>query len=326
MQQNNQTYFQRALADAHHIKWVATDYLESLVLQYPWFAKAQQLLAKKYQIEESEKFNHQLQRAALHSIDRKELFVLIEQTDIAIDNPVNIVEQKPEAALTVIAELPTIAMEQPAAIAKPFEPIVLDFKMNNQLQDTFQNKTLEPLSMIHIRVAEEIIGPIETKKTDDILATIAAAEIPAIKINLPAETDHINMEQDTNLPADSVQAPKSFNAWLHQFSKGSTINQDAALNKKTADNLKVAKALMNEFIGNDEEDSEPDDLKVNLAELMSFSMQRHDDFVTETMAKVYVQQEKYDKAIATYQKLSLLKPEKSVFFAAQIEELKNKIQ
>jgi len=42
-------------------------------------------------------------------------------------------------------------------------------------------------------------------------------------------------------------------------------------------------------------------------------------FVTETLARVYLEQEHYEKAKLAYQKLSLKYPEKSSFFAGQIE-------
>ena len=49
------------------------------------------------------------------------------------------------------------------------------------------------------------------------------------------------------------------------------------------------------------------------------------DFCTETLAQIYVEQEYYDKAKEIYSKLSLRYPEKSVYFAALIENLnKNK--
>jgi len=44
--------------------------------------------------------------------------------------------------------------------------------------------------------------------------------------------------------------------------------------------------------------------------------------VTETMADIFMQQGKADKAIETYEKLSLLNPAKSAYFAAKIEQLK----
>ena len=45
--------------------------------------------------------------------------------------------------------------------------------------------------------------------------------------------------------------------------------------------------------------------------------------MTETLAKVYLEQKKYSKAIQAYQILILKYPEKSSFFATRIEDIKN---
>jgi hypothetical protein len=42
------------------------------------------------------------------------------------------------------------------------------------------------------------------------------------------------------------------------------------------------------------------------------------------LANVLIDQNKIEKAIAMYEKLSLINPSKSAYFAAQIDRLKNK--
>jgi len=46
------------------------------------------------------------------------------------------------------------------------------------------------------------------------------------------------------------------------------------------------------------------------------------DYVTETLAKIYLNQQLYNLAIDTYKKLILQIPEKNTYFAAQIKEIK----
>ena len=56
-------------------------------------------------------------------------------------------------------------------------------------------------------------------------------------------------------------------------------------------------------------------------EILEKSLSENDEIVTETLAMIYFQQKKYDKALEAFQKLSLKYPEKSAYFASRIEEI-----
>src|SRR5690606_2629416 len=58
---------------------------------------------------------------------------------------------------------------------------------------------------------------------------------------------------------------------------------------------------------------------VNLAKAQ---MVQNDGLMTETLARIYLEQKNYDKAIQSYKILSLKYPEKSGFFADQIKAVK----
>jgi len=60
-------------------------------------------------------------------------------------------------------------------------------------------------------------------------------------------------------------------------------------------------------------------------DLSKESVMENEHILSETYAGILIQQKKYDKAIAAFEKLSLKFPEKSIYFAARIEEV-NKLK
>lgn len=82
------------------------------------------------------------------------------------------------------------------------------------------------------------------------------------------------------------------------------------------------KELIDKFIAENPSISRPRAEFYNPISMAQNSIIDKGDIVSETLAKIYLKQGYWEKAIEIYEKLSLLNPEKSVYFAAQIEMIK----
>jgi len=83
--------------------------------------------------------------------------------------------------------------------------------------------------------------------------------------------------------------------------------------------------IIESFIKNEPQISPPKPEAINNENKARKSAEDHNDLVSETLASIYIEQMLYDKAIETYEKLSLKFPEKSRYFADLIQSLEKKI-
>ena len=83
--------------------------------------------------------------------------------------------------------------------------------------------------------------------------------------------------------------------------------------------------IIESFIKNEPQISPPKPEQINNENKAKKSAEDHNDLVSETLANIYIEQMLYDKAIETYEKLSLMFPEKSRYFADLIQSIEKKI-
>lgn len=149
----------------------------------------------------------------------------------------------------------------------------------------------------HAEIAAPIVeAPVENTPTTSNLDE-TAAEIKATKARI-----------DALLAGTETPEPKAPNK-----KKSSTISQVEIIEKFIKDEPSIERQKISR--------SESPSPQVDLA---SKALKDVDSFETETLAKLMAMQGKPRKAINIYKKLSLKFPEKSTYFAGQIEEIKSK--
>ncbi len=133
------------------------------------------------------------------------------------------------------------------------------------------------------------------------------------------KVDTVNKELAIGKPLNFTKKETfSFNQWLELSSKNSIV-RDQSSEKKIEKSSEKDK-LINRFIETSPKITRP--TKGVSKEIKVTESQQNNRLMTETLAKVYLEQKKYDSAIQAYKILSLKYPEKSGFFADQIKKIK----
>ncbi len=89
---------------------------------------------------------------------------------------------------------------------------------------------------------------------------------------------------------------------------------------------KTKQELLDEFIKNQPSISRGKETFFSAIEASRKSIVDEENIVSETLAKIYLDQHYFEKAIKIYEKLSLKYPEKSIYFAALIKKAKNEVK
>ncbi|MCB8995639.1 MAG: hypothetical protein H6538_08520 [Bacteroidales bacterium] len=123
------------------------------------------------------------------------------------------------------------------------------------------------------------------------------------------QMDDAGLSEDINSGEDSG----NFDHWISKLGPESEIKTSSYKKSEIIESFIQSEPGV---IRADKETSIKGDISKN-------SSEENEGFITDTLARIYVKQGLYNKAIYAYEKLCLKYPEKSIYFASQIEEIKS---
>jgi hypothetical protein len=285
---------------------IQTKQLEDVLEEYPYFQAARALQLKGLRNLNSFKYNNALKTTAAYTTDRDILFDFITSKDFLQNSIANSISGRMSPSPEQ-----DVASNEAESVHKesiPFIEVSEDKPLPQDLED-----------------AKQILNPKLFKSKD-----------PKIDKALAKEKKKAEKELEIGKPLPFAKHEKhSFSEWLQLTSyksiqrnpsskkKGvSDTNNDPPLKKE--DTKKKKFELIDRFIENNPKII-PAAQKVSKIDIRESLKLDKDELMTETLAKVYLEQKKYKKAIQAYKILSLKYPEKSGFFADRIKAVE-KIQ
>ncbi|WP_432411776.1 hypothetical protein [Rasiella sp. SM2506] len=281
--------------------------ITTVVQKYPYFQSARALQLKGLKNNDSFLYNDTLKVTAAHTADRDILFQYI-TSKIFVQDKISELILQHDASVNELEVVMEDLSEQTA--------LELDKQMKAELQkaEAILNPRLferKVQSLVEISNKNEIETEIESNVETS--ATSSEEKIVAVDAPLPFKKD------DTH----------SFSEWL-QLTQAKPIKRTEAKTDNIPSEIEELTntpsaeekfELIEKFI------QEKPKLEVSISQtkqpdLAKQYTQTPNSLMTETLAKVYLQQKNYKKAIKAYEILILKNPEKSGFFADQIRAIK----
>jgi len=276
--------------------------VDTMLSEYPYYQPLYLVKLKHLKNQDLPHFENALKSSLLFITNRRKLFeylfYFVPETPIVSPEIDSVTETESKIYIDPHREEPDNLRE---GISR-----TLDQQRKDELIPVISEDKLFPEGTFELDPTAEIIKP---DKNSILNFAIFGQSTSHASIN---ESEPLFIIEEENAGANTQEQPEDSSISDVSEDKGKDDNPQASKNKND---------LIDAFIKN-EPRIVPKVEVVNLGIITDSSTQEQEDFITETLARIYIRQGLYEKAIATYEKLILKIPEKSSYFAAQIEEIK----
>ena len=285
-----------------------TDELLVKINEFPYFQPLRALYLKGLKQKESYKYNNALKVTAAHTANRSVLFDYITSEVFNQNEISNQIKQNSEHIKSLeVNEADDISVNK---------SVTIDDALKEHIKAT--EGVLDP-NLFEAKPQQKQTLEEETLKIEDSIISVDVKNItPEEKLNIGKP-----LEFDKN-------ESHSFTEWLKITSFKPIERETETKTEKTQTEdatqpLASKLDLIDKFISENPK-IKPVTSNTPKPKLVNNDDDVSDSLMTETLARIYLEQKNYDKAIQSYKILSLKYPEKSSFFADQIklvEELKD---
>lgn len=198
--------------------------------------------------------------------------------------------------------------------------VLFDF-ITSPIFITNPKKEIESLEEIEVIDAEDVKA-LHKKITDSFFNKSLETETNSIQnIEIEKEEEKSTDVLEIGKPIPFISSePHSFNEWMQLVSQKPIVREENPGRK--FEKIEEKFNLIDKFIELNPKIKPVDKNAINI-DVINESSTENESLMTETLAKVYLEQKKYENAIKAYRILILKYPEKSGFFADRIKAIKN---
>jgi hypothetical protein len=306
--------------------------LNELVNIFPYFQTAHLLLLKGLKDNSDIRFENQLRNSAIHIADREVLFNLIKIAPVQFENEI-FEEQKEEPVIPELIKEEIKNGEPPGEESHIPEPIIPEEALLGDIEQTVIESARNSEDLII-----EIEKDLEQKPEEDQSESTDKLLERTIMGSFEPETDEPDIDEPLRgaLVIDEVPDETEAEEKVFYMDPGFSVpvRGEKPVPHVTAQtsepempvvnlNKQAQTDLIDKFISlNPRIEPRMEKTEHPVVDLSTPHLEEKGGLVTETLARIYVNQGYYSKAIEIYEKLSLKFPEKSGYFATQIEKIK----